>query len=129
MQSLAFLRAKGLKGNEQAGSGGTFRDLVFKVAGPHFCFILFLTTEFLSPAHTQGEGSLFPAIEEKSKKSVNFEKSIQSACHFKLFLFFSCAKYIHSHLRPPRYHSIRASVSIPEFYLNKGLISASGTIP
>ena len=81
-QSLAFLRAKCLKGNEQAGSGGTFRDLVFEVACPHFCFILLLTIEFLSPAHTQGEGSLFPAIEEKTRKSIDFEKSIQSACCF-----------------------------------------------
>lgn len=77
-----FPQSKGSKGEGRAGSGGAFRDLAFKGARPHFCSILFLTAELLSPAHTRGEGSLFPAIEEKSKTSVDFEKSIDSACCF-----------------------------------------------
>ena len=124
-----FPQSKGSKGERASRKRGHLSGPSIQSGRPSLLLYSIPYNWVLSPAHTQGEGSLFPAIEEKSKKSVNFEKSIQSACHFKLFLFFSCAKYIHSHLRPPRYHSIRASVSIPEFYLNKGLISASGTIP
>ena len=34
MQNLAILRANDLKGNEQAGSGGAFQDVVFTVVAP-----------------------------------------------------------------------------------------------
>lgn len=53
----ASLRAKGLKGNEQTGSHGTFHDLVFKVVHCHLHFILSVKIESLSPAFTQGEGN------------------------------------------------------------------------
>lgn len=71
-QKLASLRAKNLKGNEQAGSCGAFHDLVFKVVHHPFRFVLFITTESLSLVHTQGEGHLFSIIAGKSiKKSVD----------------------------------------------------------
>lgn len=63
---LASLGTKDLKGNEQAGSCGTFRGLVFKVVHHHFHLILLIKMESLSPAFAQRAGNLFPIIEGKS---------------------------------------------------------------
>lgn len=74
---LAFLRVKGLKGNEQVGA---FRDLAFRIVTtiPSTTFLLFIKIESLSLAYTQGEGNWFLILERKSsKETVDIYKTAQ----------------------------------------------------
>ena len=48
----------------------SFKHLVSKVTHYHFCFILFVRIESLSPVHTQGEGNWALFLKEEASKNL-----------------------------------------------------------
>lgn len=100
LRSIELLdRPKNLKGKKgKVFLPYTFDDLVSEVEHHHLCFILSSGNYSLSPVHTQAKSN--SALPLEGKRCTEHSPPFG----YKLFIFFSHAKYVYSFPRGPKVH-------------------------